>query len=341
MKRPQHLICTGAWSDAALQALLDRANQLKYHPADTQIQQHLRGKTFMLFSFNPSLRTLTSFEAAVASLGGVPVYRNPDMLWLSQRPGEVGEALHDIAHIISSYCAGIGMRILLDKVPYYGYGHRLLQDFAQYSSVPVISMADDTYHPCQGLADVMTWSEAWSESGVGDVRHLQGKTLLVTWAKSRRIRPYSSVQSHILLASRLGMNVVVSRPDGYDLDPKVYQQARAYCAAHHRTFDVTNDPDAGYSGAHVVLARHWLSEDAYQDNALQSQSELQRSLAHEAWTVTQQRMQRTENAIFTNPMPIDRGYEAEEAVINGARSVLYAVAKNRLHVEKALLLQVT
>jgi N-acetylornithine carbamoyltransferase len=145
------------------------------------------------------------------------------------------------------------------------------------------------------------------------------------------------VQEALLVASRFGMNVTVARPDGYDLDPQVYAWTQANCAASGTSFRGTSDPDAAYDGAHVVYSRNWVTPAAYQDGAFQKKAEQDKAKAIPGWITTAERMARTDHAIFTHPMPIDRGMEVADEVASGPRSAIYDIAENRLHVQKAVM----
>jgi N-acetylornithine carbamoyltransferase len=98
-----------------------------------------------------------------------------------------------------------------------------------------------------------------------------------------------------------------------------------------------DDPESGYEGAHVVYSRNWVTADAYQDGTFNKQPEIEKAMAHPGWTTTAERMARTDNAIFTHPMPIDRGNEVTDEVASGPRSAVYDIAENRLHVQKAVM----
>jgi N-acetylornithine carbamoyltransferase len=239
---------------------------------------------------------------------------------------------------MARYVAGIGIRILEDKVPYYGAGNEMLHEYAKWSDVPIINMADDRFHPCQALADIMGWAE-WFGGGPGqpDYGNLQGRNFLLTWGSGALARSWCSVQAAMLIASRMGMNVTVARPDGYDLDPVVYDWTRENCAQNDRTFQVTNDQLEGYHGAHVVYCRNWVTTDAYQDGVLQKAAEIEKAMAYQGWTTTAERMALTDNAIFTHPMPVDRGSEVTDEVASGPRSAIIDIAENRLHVQKAVM----
>jgi N-acetylornithine carbamoyltransferase len=249
-----------------------------------------------------------------------------------------GETVEDAARVMSRYAAGIGIRILEDKVPHQGAGEELIREYAYWSSVPVFSMADDRFHPFQGLADVMGWAE-WYGQGPGrpDYRALEGKKLVLTWASGALARSWGSVDEALLIASRFGMHITVARPDGYDLDPEVIEWTRQNCQENRTSFNVTDDPVKGMDGAHIVYARNWMSPNAYHDGEFQKQQEIEKAIRIAGWTLDAARMARTDNAIFTHPMPVDRGNEVTDEVASGPRSAIYDIAENRLHVQKAVM----
>jgi ornithine carbamoyltransferase len=331
------LICTQDWTKEELVATLELAARMKrdrFSPHWTKLLEH---KTFLMFFFNPSVRTRLSFEAAATELGGHAQFMTPSAGRFKTEK-QAGETIEDAAQVMARYVAGIGIRILEDKVPYYGAGDEMLLEYAKWADVPIINMADDRFHPCQGLADVMGWAE-WHGEGPGrpNYENLEGKTFLLTWASGALARSWCSVQAALLVASRFGMNVTVARPDGYDLDPEVYEWTKQNCAAHGTTFQAINDPEEGYDGAHIVYSRNWVSPGAYQDGVFQKQAEIEKAINISGWTTTAGRMARTEDAIFTHPMPVDRGSEVTDEVVSGPRSAIYDIAENRLHVQKAVM----
>lgn len=335
----KNFICSESLSDDELLSLIKLAKDMKNDPFSDRWNAILKNKKFLMIFYNPSLRTHLSFEAAVTELGGHPIFRSPSMNWSqSQHSIKSSESLVDVARVVSRYADGVGIRITMDAVEQYGDGYRTLVDFARHASIPVISMADDCFHPCQGLSDIMCWSEAYSQDALtADVETLQGKTLMLTWGSSGFARPFASVQSHLLLASRLGMNVNLAYPEGYDLDPAVTARAQQYCKRNGRQYQVYHDPISGYDNAEVVYVRNWVSPNAYQHNQFQYEAEIEKALSLNDWIVTKEKMSRTNNAVFSNPMPVDRGREAEDAVVDSPRSVIYDVAENRKHIQKAVL----
>jgi N-acetylornithine carbamoyltransferase len=330
-------IVSQEWSLAELRELLDLAAKMKrdrYSPRWTSILAH---QTFMMFFYNPSVRTRMSFEAAATELGGHAQFMTPSAGRFKSEK-QAGETIEDAAQVMARYVCGIGIRILEDKVPYYGAGNELLREYAQWSDVPIINMADDKFHPCQGTADLMGWAE-WFGEGPGrpDYEALKGKNFLLTWGSGALARSWCSVQEALLIASRFGMNVTVARPDGYDLDPEVYDWTKQNCTENGTNFQVVNDPESGYDGAHVVYSRNWVTAGAYQDGVFQKQAEIDKAMAYQGWTANAERMARTDNGIYTHPMPVDRGTEVTDEVASGPRSAIYDIAENRLHVQKAVM----
>jgi ornithine carbamoyltransferase len=330
-------IVSQEWSLQELRALLDLAAKMKrerFSPRWTSLLAH---KTFFMFFYNPSVRTRQSFECAATELGGHAQFLEPRAMRLKTAT-TAGETTEDAAKVMARYACGLGIRILEDKVPAYGVGNELLREYAYWADVPIINMADDKFHPCQGMADVMGWAE-WLGEGPGrpDFESLKGKNFLLTWASGALARSWCSVQEALLVASRFGMNVTIARPDGYDLDPQVYEWTRANCSENDSEFRVVNDPESGYDGAHIVYSRNWVTADAYQDGAFQKQAEIEKAMGVPGWICNAERMARTDNAIYTHPMPVDRGSEVADEIASGPRSAIYDIAENRLHVQKAVM----
>lgn len=334
----KNLINENTWTLQEFSKVLNLAQQMKKDRYSSTWSNFLKNKTFLLMFYNPSLRTRLSFHTGVQELGGFVQTITPDMTWLKKNLSDAGESIEDSIRVISRYASGIGIRVTLDKVTQYGEGHRVLNEFAKSSNIPIISMADDKYHPCQGLSDIMGWSEFFSKrDGTQYIDNLKKKKLLITWASSPLIRPRSSVQSHLLMASKFGMNIVLARPSGYDLDKDVYCTAERYCKENQTKFEITHLNEECYKQVDVVYARNWLSEAAYQEGELLQDLEKKKSLEHSDWIVDSNKMKQTNNAIFANPMPVIRNYEATNEVVDSKHSVIYDVAENRLHVQKALL----
>ncbi len=330
-------ICTQDWSLAELEAALELAARMKRERFSDRWARLLEHQTFIMFFYNPSVRTRISFEAAATELGGHAQYMTPSAGRFKSEQ-KAGETIEDAARVMARYAAGLGIRILEDKVPYYGAGDEVLLEYARWADVPILNMADDRFHPCQALADVMGWAEWYGEGpGRPDYAALRGKKFLLSWGSGALARSWCSVQAALLIASRFGMDVTMAHPEGYDLDPEVVEWTKQNCSENGAAFDIVHDPDTGYEDAHVVYSRNWVSPGAYEDGEFRKQAEIEKAMAHQGWTTTAERMAQTANAIFTHPMPVDRGNEVTDEVASGPRSAIYDIAENRLHVQKAVM----
>ena len=319
------LICTQDWGVDELEAVLGLAVDMKAARYSEEHAGILRNKTFMMMFYNSSLRTRQSFEAAASELGGHAQFLETKTLRLRTKT-ERGEILRDTANVMSRYACGIGIRILEDSVDSYGAGDAFLREFAEIASVPIVSIAHDKFHPCQGLADVMGMRES-----LGD---LSGKTLLQVWGYSPMVRSWSSVQESLLINSRLGMNIRLAYPEGFDLDPEVTETARANCSGLGTGFEITHDQESAYEDVDVVYSRHWMHPERY---TLGREGDQRLSEEHADWRATADRMARTRDAIFVHPMPVDRENEVDDDVCDSERSIIYDIAENRLHVQKAIM----
>jgi ornithine carbamoyltransferase len=323
------LICTQEWAVEELDEVLEVAAEMKAQRFTHRFSDCLAQKTFFMFFYNPSVRTRQSFECAATELGGHAQFLEPRAMRLKTAT-TAGETVEDAAKVMSRYAAGLGIRILEDKIGAYGEGDDLLREYARWSEIPIISMAHDKFHPCQGLADVLGLREHLGHD-------LKGKRLLMMWGHGALARSWCSVQENLLICSRLGMDVTLAYPEGYDLDPEVLAAVKGNCRAQGTDFDIVHDPVAGYEGAHVVYSRNWMSPQAYKDGELDKPSEIERALKYPDWICDAEKMARTNDALYIHPMPVDRGHEVTDEVASGPRSIIYDVAENRLHVQKALM----
>jgi N-acetylornithine carbamoyltransferase len=321
------LICTQDWSYDELVKTVELAEKMqknRYGYMNT-----LKGKSFFMFFYNPSVRTRQSFECAATELGGHAQYLEPGGMRLKTKKS-AGETTEDAAKVMSRYACGIGIRILEDKVAAYGEGDALLREYAKYADIPIISMAHDKFHPCQGLADIMGLRKHLG-------KNLKGKKLLLYWGHGALARSWCSVQEAALLYSRFGMDVTIASPEGYPLDPEVVAQTRKNCEVNGQKLEIINDPVAGYKGAHVVYSRNWMSPNAYVNGEFQKPVEIEKALKYTDWICDEQKMKLTDDGLYIHPMPIDRSHEVTDEVASGKRSIVYDVAENRLHVQKAIM----
>jgi N-acetylornithine carbamoyltransferase len=320
------LITICDWKMDELEKILSLAREVKKDRFSPKYLKMLEGKTFLMVFYNPSLRTRISFEAAMTELGGHSQFLEPGKMRVKLK-GIEGEIVKDSASVMARYAHGIGIRILEDAVEKYGDGDLLLREYAKYCNVPIINMADDVYHPCQALADIMGVSEH-----LGNVK---GKKLTVIWGYSPKMRSWCSIQSNLLISSRFGMNVTLAHPKGFDLDPNIIQTCKDYASESGGSFEITHDLKKAFEGADVVYSRNWMSPKRYE---IGDEAEKASYKKYRDWRCTKEFMKLTNDAYFIHPMPVDRGNEVDDEVVDSKKSIIYDIAENRLHIQKAVMI---
>lgn len=262
----------------------------------------LANQTLAMIFEKSSTRTRVSFEVGMYQLGG-------HALFLSNRDIHLGrgEPVKDTARVISSMC---------DMVMIRTYEQSMLEEFARYSTVPVINGLSDSYHPVQLLADFMTMMECGKDTNpivayVGD-----GNNMTHSW---------------LMLASKLGFELRIATPKGYECDPAIIADAMKLAEQSGAKITITNDPKIAVEGATVVTTDTWISMG-------QEEEKSQRMRAFEGYIVDEDLMALAdEDAIFLHCLPAYRGIEVSEAVLDGKQSVIFEEAENRLHAQKGLM----
>lgn len=322
------LVTTQDWSEEEIVEVLERAKELKKKYRENSLDDLLDGMTFFMLFYNPSTRTRASFEAAMTALGG----HAPFVDVSTTRVGE-GEDPKDMAKVYERYGEGLGLRILEEAVDYvYGRGNDFLRSFAENCDIPVISMADDKFHPCQGLADLLTVEEL--------VPDYEGKEYVISWAYSDKNRSWCSVQEEALIMSRFGMDVTIAAPEEFGLDGEVMDTCRDNARDNDREFKIVHDMDEALEGAHIVFPRSWVSHDCMMNGMEEfgKKKELKLHEEYKDWKLTKERFRKMdEEAIMTHVMPVFRGQEAVDEVVDSERSVIYHQAENRLHAQMGIL----
>ena len=313
----RHLITTQDWSGEELKLLLDTAYDLKRRFARGEPHLLLPHKTLFMIFFEQSTRTRNSFEAGMTQLGGHAHDLPEDKMQLSH-----GESAKDTAKVLSRYGHGIAIRNC-----FYGMGNGYLREVARHSSIPVLSMQDDVYHPCQAIADLMTIQERFGD--------LKGRKVVISWAYAPSyMKPLSVPQSQILLFPRFGLDVTLAHPPEFELMPEIVAQARANAEEAGTEFEITHEMEAAFEGAHVVVAKSWGAQLRTTDK----QRSLELSKQHRDWICDARRMSLAHpSAVYMHALPADRGHEVTDEVIDGPQSVVFDEAENRLHTAKALM----
>ncbi len=263
----------------------------------------LAGKTLALIFEKPSLRTRVSFEVAMQQLGGQAVYLSQAEVGLGQR-----ESVADVARVLSRYVHVIAART---------YAHQTLLDLAKHANVPVVNALSDEEHPCQALADLLTVLEQF-----GDLRGV----------RLAFIGDGFNVAASLATAAALtGMHVSMASPEGYSLPEPTIRMIQAVAEQNGGTLELHHAPAEAVRGVDVVYTDVWASmgqEDSYAE----------RKEAFTGYCVTRELMAlATPKAIFMHDLPAHRGEEVMNDVIEGAQSVVFDQAENRLHAQKAIL----
>jgi len=312
-------ICTPDWTVEDLDTVLELALRLKSEFAMGVPHDHiLRARTLYMLFFEESTRTRNSFETGMTQLGGHAIYLEPKATQIGH-----GENAKDTGIVLSSYGNGISIRDCRT-----GIGNKYLYEMGKHADAPIINMQDDVDHPCQAMADLMTLVELFG-------RDLRKRKFVVSWTYAPKyVRPLSVPQSLVWLMPRFGMDVTLAYPEGYQLMPEVMERARSFADEAGVEFTETHDMDEAFTDADFLYPKSWgpimVTEDEEEVEAMAEE--------HEDWRVTEDKMGLAkDHAVYMHCMPIDRGHEADDVVIDGPRSIIYKQAENRLHVQKAIM----
>jgi len=294
-----NLISIRDLSPGEVEAVLDRADELKAGRSDPSSRSILAGKSLAAIFEKPSTRTRVSLEVAMTDLGGHALYLSSKDLQLGR-----GETIADTARVLSRFVSGIAARV---------YDHNAIEELGRYAAVPVINALSNVEHPCQILADLMTMRERFGR--------LAG--LKVAWVGDGN----NVCNSTILAAAMMGMEMAVAAPPGYEPDRKILDQAESLGG---RTV-VVADPVEAVRGADVVSTDTWISMGDEAEAA-------KRVEAFRRYQVNSDLLRHASSeAIVLHCLPAHRGQEITDAVMDGPRSAILDQSENRLHSVKAVL----
>jgi ornithine carbamoyltransferase len=292
---PRHFLAIPDFTREELDRLFALAESMR---AGAYTKKPLAGKSLAMIFLKSSTRTRVSFEVGAWQLGG-------HALFLSSRDVQIGrgEPIPDTARVLSRYVDAIMIRT---------FAHAEVEQLAEYSTVPVINGLTDLLHPCQVLADVLTVRQRLGT--------YEGKK--VAWIGDGN----NMANSWINAAYRLGFELTLACPEGYDPDASILARAQ-----REAKVSVVRDPNEAAAGAHVVNTDVWASMG-------QEEEQAQRAKAFAGYTVDAALMKRAApNAIFLHCLPAHRGEEVSADVIDGPQSCVFDEAENRLHIQKAIM----
>ena len=266
----------------------------------------LKGKVLAMVFQKPSLRTRVSFDMAMRHLGGDALYLSPAEIGLGQR-----ESIADIARVLSGYVDAIMARV---------FEHQHIIELARWSSVPVINGLSDYNHPCQAMADALTIYEHFGK--------LQGLNVVF-------IGDGNNVAVSLMhICTKLGANFTLSCPEGYDISPRALEAGRQFAAESGSKISILRDPHAAVSGADVIYTDTWTSmgqeAETIKQRSCFSALPVNAKLVSEA----------APGVVVMHCLPAHRGHEITDDVADGPHSLLFPQADNRLHAQKAILIEV-
>lgn len=282
-----------------LEQIMQDAAKLKALRKEGKEHPVLSGKNLAMIFEKPSTRTRISFEVGMNDLGGHALHLNHKDMQLGR-----GEEVRDTARVISRYVSGVMIR---------AFSHRTIEEFAAHATIPVINGLSDREHPCQLLADIFT------------IREYFGSTegIKVAW-----VGDGNNVCNSLILATGLtGMDLRVATPDGYRPDHAVVERGSR---AGGRVA-VFGSPEDAVRDAEVIFTDTWISMGDETEQA-------QRVKAFTGYTVDEGLLRSAaDNAIVMHCLPAHRGQEITDGVLDGPQSAVWDEAENRLHVQKAVL----
>jgi ornithine carbamoyltransferase len=290
--------------DFTQQEILDSfelAKQMKANKAS--FSEALKGKTLALIFEKPSLRTRTTFDVGIQQLGGYSIYLSPAEINLGKR-----ESVYDVAKNLERMVEGIMIRT---------FGHNIVEDMARFARIPIINGLTDFLHPCQAMADYLTIQEV-----KGD---LKGRKLTY-------VGDGNNVAHSLMYAgARLGVDVTVACPRGFEPNMIAYNTAVEDAKATGAKIEVVHDPKLGVKDADAVYTDVWASMGQESEAA-------ERRKIFMPYQVNEELMDHAKSdAIFMHCLPAHRGDEVTDGVIDAPYSVVFQEAENRLHAQKAVM----
>ncbi len=281
-------------------SLIERAGTLKKLHQDGIPHHPLSGKTLGLLFEKSSTRTRVSFEVGAYQLGGSSIFLSPRDTQIGR-----GEPIADSARVLSRYLDGIVVRTFSQEV---------LEEFARYSTIPVINGLSDLLHPCQVLADLFTIRE---KKGFID-------GLKVAWIGDGN----NMANSWIIAASKLGFELVLATPPGHRPNESIMSMTVKEDDLRIR---VVKDPEEAAEGADVINTDVWASMGQEDEYASRKKTFARYQVNEELMKLAK------DDAIVMHCLPAHRGEEITDGVIEGEQSLVFDQAENRLHLQKAIL----
>ncbi len=292
------------WNSAQVRDLFRLAADIKARPGS--YRNALAGRFLALIFEKPSLRTRVTFDVGIQSLGGGAVFLDHTGSRLGQR-----ESIRDVAKNLERWVHAIVART---------FEQRAIEELAAHASIPVINALSDRFHPCQALADFFTLEERFGPAAAG------GGLKLAYVGDGNNV-----CHSLLITGARVGAQVRVATPAGYEPDPALVAEARRAAKETRGKIEILREPAEAVAGAQAVYTDVWASMGQEQEAA-------ERENVFANYQVNEALMSlAAPDAVFLHCLPAHRGQEVTDAVLDSAQSIVYHQAENRLHVQKAIL----
>ena len=298
----RHFLTLADYSKEEILEILALAKQIKDETKQRVFKDYMPKKTLGMIFEKSSTRTRVSFETGIYQLGGIGLFLSSNDIQLGR-----GEPMSDTARVISR---------MVDMVMIRTFEQSKIEEFAKYSKVPVINCLTNEYHPVQLMADYMTIQEAGLEKDLVAAYVGDGNNMTHSWLN---------------LAAKLGFELRIATPKGYEVDAKILLDAQELAKKSGAKIIITNDPKVAVKGATVVTTDTWVS--------MGQESEKEKRLKDfDGYIVDSTMMALADKkAIFLHCLPAYRGFEVSEDVLEGSQSMIFEEAENRLHAQKGVM----
>ena len=298
----RHFLTLKDFTKEEILEIIDIGLEIKKDLKNGIHKQELKNQTLGMIFEKSSTRTRVSFETGMFQLGG-------HALFLSNRDIHLGrgEPIKDTARVISSMC---------DMVMIRTFEHSMIEEFAAYSKVPVINGLTDSFHPVQLLADYMTLVEQSANKNIVCAYIGDGNNMTHSW---------------MILAAKLGFELRIATPKGYEVDAKILKEASVLAKESGAVIKTMHDPKEAVKGATVITTDTWTSMG-------QEEEKEERIKIFNGFMVDENMMSlAAKDALFLHCLPAYRGLEVSEEVFEEHSEIIFNEAENRLHAQKGLM----
>jgi len=301
----KHFLDIADFTGGEIQQMLELGLTLKKEHKQGKFRTTLKNQVLAMVFQKPSLRTRVSFDMAMRTMGGDALYLSPQEIGLGQR-----ESIADVARVLSGYVQAVMARV---------FEHEHILELAKWSSVPVINGLSDYNHPCQAMADALTIFEEFgylkglTVSYIGD-----GNNVAVSLMK---------------VVTKLGADFRIANPEGYDMPAESIAQGQEFAELSGGSVTLFRQPQSAAENADVIYTDTWTSMG-------QEEEAKKREQVFPPYQVNQDLVKLAKpKVIVMHCLPAHRGYEITDEVADGPHSRLFPQAENRMHAQKAILVE--